>query len=190
MARSAFVIRARISFRRPAPWLAPTLAALLASATPADAACRLPPFGAGTGLAGIDPTYLCYPQCVVQGAGGARVLRVVSHYDDEPFVDCRRLCNTTPGCVAVADQRNPTWDGRRWRVLHMCTLLSAGGITMADQPSPRPGEAAPAGYVQYVCVLQSPGRLPRWNEGVDTPKLHQDQFRPGVPGPSTIPQKP
>lgn len=149
------------------------------AALPASAACGSP-YSTITRPGG---GYSCYMNCTM-ASGDARPLstRTVSGPRDVIAIhgDCISQCMRTPGCTSVSYS-----DWYKGGVHYArCTLWTLSSEATTES---RYGTTPGADY--WVCHLDSPGELgrdPRFH--IDTDKFRQDQYRPGVPGPS-VPRK-
>lgn len=139
--------------------------------------------------AGANHAYFkCYRWCVI-ARRDSPVLANLTFRSADGLNDCLARCRDTPGCSTVSVQgRFEMVDGVAVPVWQ-CTLYGAGEMPVAsssDVPRHVPGTS------YYVCYpVPPPGRQP-WHDATPPDKFQQDQFRPGVPGPSvpTGPKKP
>lgn len=130
---------------------------------------------------GVGHAYFkCYRWCVI-ARRDAPVLANLTFRGPDGLNDCFRRCRDTAGCQTVSVQsRFEMVDGARVGVWY-CTLYGAGEMPIAsayDVPRHIPGTS------YYVCYpVPPPGRQP-WHDATPPDKFQQDQYRPGVPGPS------
>lgn len=150
------------------------LAALVGTTTPAAAACAGPNLTIQRANA-VD--YVCRANC---GAIPNALLAATHNFDGHDARPCMDLCDSRADCRSISFEFYYVGDTPMMR----CFIWREGELTTYD----RVDDARPRTRQPGVCQRRwAPSRDPRLQ--LDTERLQQDQYRPGLPGPG-VPKKP
>lgn len=151
------------------------LAVGLGLAAPADATC--------SGVQGTlsrpgNAHYVCRANCSV--AGGYGYIIRTEYYDGmHPASTCMDECTRTPGCRAVSTEYGDTRRDGSPGTHTVCIMFREGDFDTVDH-APIPRVRNPAVCYRDFSLRHDP-RL-----RIDTNLFRPEQYRPGVPGPSTL----
>lgn len=159
--------------------LAGLFGAFVAAASPAAACNHVFP---SQTISRPDGTYVCHQECEMRGRGAREIRRITFTDRKDVYMSgsiCMAACNSTPGCTGYTIW--DWWEGDHQRM--QCILFALSG------PASTADRSTEGASNWYVCHRQPPGGL--WRDPkiqIDRDLFQQDQYRPGVPGPS-VPRK-